>query len=74
MLALRWLHVGSMAYVGFMLAHVGVMLAYVGSSRFMLGQVGSQDAFMLAPADLQMPTMASQGLKQANLVRFLNKN
>ena len=71
MLALCW------PYVGFMLALCWLMLDQVGSSWLMLAQVGPswpQDASMLAQNPRKSPEHTSQGLQEANFLRFLIEN
>ena len=71
-------YVGFMlAYAGLMLAYAGFMLAYVGSSWLMSAQVGPswpQDASMLAQNPRKSPEHTSQGLQEANFLRFLIEN
>ena len=67
MLALCWL----------MLALCWLMLDQVGSSWLMLAQVGPsrpQDASMLAQNPRKSPEHTSQGLQEANFLRFLIEN
>ena len=74
MLALCWL---MLALCWLMLALCWLMLDQVGSSWLMLAQVGPswpQDASMLAQNPRKSPEHTSQGLQEANFLRFLIEN